>query len=85
MINVNDWLTNKWVLYAVIVIVSVLMVSTLPLMALKFKDYSVKNNLSKYLLLAIAAVAGILLHWLAVPVVFIVYIILSLLNKQPQS
>lgn len=85
IIDVNEWLTNKWVLYAVIVIVSVLMVSTLPLMALKFKDYSVKNNLSKYLLLAIAAVAGILLHWLAVPVVFIVYIILSLLNKQPQS
>ncbi|MBS1510491.1 MAG: CDP-diacylglycerol--serine O-phosphatidyltransferase [Bacteroidetes bacterium] len=84
-ININEWLTNKWVLYTVIAVVSGLMVSTLPLMALKFKDYSVKNNLPKYTLLAIAVVAGILLQWLAVPVVFIVYIILSLLNKQPQS
>ena len=29
-----------------------LMVSTLPLMALKFKDYTVKNNLPKIILLA---------------------------------
>ena len=46
-INVNEWLTNKWVLYAVIILVSWLMVSTLPLMALKFKDFSIKNNIPK--------------------------------------
>ncbi|MEI9957304.1 MAG: CDP-diacylglycerol--serine O-phosphatidyltransferase [Ferruginibacter sp.] len=40
LIDVSDWLTNKWVLYAIILIVSWLMVSTLPLMALKFKDFS---------------------------------------------
>ena len=84
-INVNDWLTNKWVLYAVIVIISWLMVSTLPLMALKFKDFSIKNNISKIILLAVAIIAALIFHWLAVPIVFIVYIILSLLFKQQQS
>ena len=84
-INVNDWLTNKWVLYAVIAIISWLMVSTLPLMALKFKDYSIKNNIPKIILLAIAIIAALIFHWLAVPIVFIVYIILSLLFKQQQS
>jgi CDP-diacylglycerol--serine O-phosphatidyltransferase len=84
-INVNEWLTNKWVLYIIIVLVSALMVSTLPLMALKFKDFAIKNNLPKIILLVIAIVAAILLQWLAVPVVFIVYIILSLLYKQKQS
>jgi CDP-diacylglycerol--serine O-phosphatidyltransferase len=61
------------------------MVSTLPLMALKFKDYTLKNNLPKVMLLVIAVVAAVLLKWLAVPVVFIAYIILSLLYKQKQS
>jgi CDP-diacylglycerol--serine O-phosphatidyltransferase len=61
------------------------MVSTLPLMALKFKDFTIKNNLPKIILLVIALVAAILLQWLAVPVVFIAYIILSLLYKQKQS
>jgi CDP-diacylglycerol---serine O-phosphatidyltransferase len=82
LININAWLSNKWVLYAIIAVLSWLMVSTLPLMALKFKDFSVKNNLPKYILVAIAAIAAFLLHWLAVPVVFLAYIILSLLYKQ---
>ena len=64
--------------------VSWLMVSTLPLMALKFKDYSIKNNIPKLILLAVAVVAALLLHWLAVPVVFVAYIILSLAFKQKQ-
>jgi len=85
LVDVSEWITNRWVLYSVILIVSWLMVSTLPLMALKFKDFTVKNNLPKIILLAIAIVAAVLLKWLAVPVVFIAYIILSLLYKQKQS
>jgi len=81
IVDVSEWLTNTWVLYAVIVLVSGLMVSKLPLMALKFKDFTFKNNIPKVVLLVIALAAAILLHWLAVPVVFIAYIILSLLYK----
>jgi CDP-diacylglycerol--serine O-phosphatidyltransferase len=84
-IDAGEWLTNKWVLYAIIVLVSGLMVSTLPLMALKFKDFTLKNNLPKIILLVIALAAALLLQWLAVPVVFIAYIILSLLFKSKQS
>ncbi len=78
-------LLNKWFLYALIILFSWLMVSKLPLMALKFQDMSLKNNLSKIILLVIAIVAAFLLHWMAVPVVFIAYILLSLLYKQPKS
>ena len=80
-IDVSEWLTNKWVLYAVIVLISWLMVSTLPLMGLKFKDFSIKNNMPKIILLAVAVVAALIFQWLAVPIVFILYIILSLLFK----
>ena len=84
-IDVSEWLTNKWVLYAVIVLISWLMVSTLPLMGLKFKDFSIKNNMPKIILLAVAVVAALIFQWLAVPIVFILYIILSLLFKIQSS
>lgn len=74
-------LLNKWVLYGITLLLSWLMVSTLPMMALKFKDYSLKNNIPKLILLGVAVLAGIFLHWLAVPAVFLVYIILSLFYK----
>jgi CDP-diacylglycerol--serine O-phosphatidyltransferase len=74
-------LQNKWIWYAIILLISFLMVSNLPLMALKFKNFSVKSNLPKLILLLAAIIAAILLKWLAVPVVFILYIILSLAFK----
>ncbi|MGE5107067.1 MAG: CDP-alcohol phosphatidyltransferase family protein [Sphingobacteriales bacterium] len=72
---------NKWVLYIVILLLSYLMVSTLPLMALKFKDLSFKNNFPKFLLLVIAVIAAFIFKWAAVPVVFIAYVVLSLAFK----
>ncbi|MEO5947732.1 MAG: CDP-alcohol phosphatidyltransferase family protein [Chitinophagaceae bacterium] len=84
--NVNEaWiqelLLNKWFLYALVAVLSWLMVSNLPLMALKFKDYSIKNNLPKLLLLIIAVVAFVLVKWLAIPVTVLAYVLLSLLFK----
>ncbi len=84
--NVNEeWiqnlLLNKWVLYTLVAVLSWLMVSTLPLMALKFKDFSVKNNLPKYLLVVIAIAAVLILKWLAAPVIIVAYVLLSLLFK----
>ena len=83
--NIINLLLNKWALYGVIILLSWLMISNLPMMALKFKDYSIKNNIPKLILLVAAITAAILLHWLAVPVVFVLYIILSLIFKQQQS
>jgi CDP-diacylglycerol--serine O-phosphatidyltransferase len=71
-------LLNKWFLYALIILLSYLMVSDVPLMAMKFKDLSLQKNLPKIILLVIAIVAALLLKWLAVPIVFIFYIVLSL-------
>lgn len=74
-------LLNKWVLYGVIVFLAWIMVSELPMMAMKFKSLSINDNLPKIILVAISIVAIIFFHWLSVPVIFIVYIILSLLFK----
>lgn len=78
---VQNLLLNKWFLYGLIALFSWLMVSTLSLMALKFKDFSIKNNLPKYLLVVIAVAAIIILQWLAVPAIVLAYVALSLLFK----
>jgi CDP-diacylglycerol--serine O-phosphatidyltransferase len=57
------------------------MVSNLPLMGMKFKDFSFKNNAPKYILAIIGAAAIILLKWLAVPVILVAYVIVSLIFK----
>lgn len=70
---------TSWFWYAVILIVSFLMISTIAMMSLKFKNLSFIQNWPKFLLLILAIVLGISLHWLAVPLVFIVYILLSVI------
>lgn len=84
--NVNEaWiqelLMNKWILYFIVLLLSWLMVSTMPLMALKFKDFTIKNNLPKIILAIIAIAAFILLKWLAIPIAVLAYVLLSLLFK----
>ncbi len=76
---------NKWFWYALILLLSSLMISNLPLIALKFKDYSIKKNLPKIILILIAIVAAVLLKWMAVPILFIAYIGVSLLFKNKTS
>jgi CDP-diacylglycerol--serine O-phosphatidyltransferase len=78
---IQGWLLQPWVLYPLILLLSGLMVSDLPLMALKFRDAGFRSNLPKWVLLAVGIAAALLLGWLAVPVVFLAYIALSLAFK----
>jgi CDP-diacylglycerol--serine O-phosphatidyltransferase len=78
---VYNLILNKWFLYALIILLSWLMISKLPIMAMKFKDYTVKNNMPKIILIIITLLSAVLFKWLAVPLIFIAYIILSLTLK----
>jgi CDP-diacylglycerol---serine O-phosphatidyltransferase len=73
---------NRWFLYGCIVILSYLMVSNIPIMGLKFSSFRMADNLPKIILLAGGIVAAIFLKWLAVPVIFLIYILLSLVYKK---
>lgn len=75
-------LLNPWVLYGIIIVLSYAMVSRWPLLSFKFKDMTLKSNLPRYLLLVIALISVIFLRWLAVPIIFILYIVLSLAFKK---
>jgi CDP-diacylglycerol--serine O-phosphatidyltransferase len=80
--NIDALLVNKWVLYAITILVSYLMVCNARFIALKFKKGSDNQRTTKIVLVVSAVVAAIFLKWLAIPVVFIVYIILSLITKR---
>jgi len=84
--NVNqEWviqlLLNKWFLYALVLLVSFLMVSSVPMLSLKFKDFKIKNNLPQYILIGIAIVSIIVFKWIAIPVIMLAYVLVSLLFK----
>jgi len=81
LINITDFIINKWVLYLIIILLSFLMVSNLPLMSFKFRDFGFKNNLPKYLLVVIGVLAAVFFQWIAVPILLVAYIIVSLLFK----
>lgn len=82
LFGVGDLFINKWFLYPVILLLSWLMLSNLPIMGLKFSSFLVRDNKPKLVLIFISVIAAIFLHWLAVPVIFISYITISLINKK---
>ena len=79
---IKNIVIDKWFLYLTILITGYLMLSNHRMMALKFSDFKVKNNLPKIILLVIAIIAALFLQWIAVPVVFIFYVLLSLFFPQ---
>lgn len=81
--NIQTLLINKWFLYGLILVLSYLMLSNRNFMALKFTDFSFKNNLLKYILLLVSFVLLIVLRWFAVPIIFVLYILMSAFHKQP--
>ena len=82
LFDLQSLLVNKWTLYAIVLLVSYLMVSSIPLINLKFKNYTWKENISKYLLIILSLTAIILLGWVSGFVILITYILVSLLFKK---
>lgn len=79
--TVVEILLNKWFWYAVIAVLSFLMVSSLPMLALKFKGLTMKSAMPFIIIAMVGLAAIFLLGWLAVPVIFITYVLVSLLFK----
>lgn len=82
---VTKVLISPWFWYVCIIILSWLMVSRKPMLALKFYGVTLKKLLPFIIIAVVAIISAIFIQWLAVPVSFLVYVILSLLNKQPSQ
>jgi len=84
--NQESWiaelLLNKWLWYGLVVVSSYLMISTLPILALKFNGFTFKKGLLFILVAIIGLVTALLFGWLAVLISFFAYVIISLIFKQ---
>lgn len=77
-----EWLLgNVYVLLGISFIMSFLLISEIPLFALKFKSFKWKGNEIRYLFLAAAVIMLILLKYVALPLIIILYILLSIANN----
>ena len=74
-------LTNQWFWYAVIIVISYLMISTLPMLAIKFKHATIKSFIPFIIMAVIAFFSALFFNWLAVPITFAAYVIVSLFYK----
>ncbi|TJY32915.1 CDP-alcohol phosphatidyltransferase family protein [Pontimicrobium aquaticum] len=77
----NSMILNKWFLIAVTLVSCYLLNANIKLLALKFKTWNFQDNAARYTLILFAVVLLIVLQFAAIPLIIIVYIILSLFNK----
>ena len=81
----KEWAVNMvngtYFLVVTTVLGSILMNSELSLFSLKFSNFSLKDNLVKYLFLILALLMIVLLKISAIPIIIILYIILSMANN----
>lgn len=73
-------LQNPYFILAYIILMSYLLISELPLFALKFKDFSWQANRIKYLFLFVSALFILVFRYAAIPLVIVWYIVLSVLQ-----
>ena len=78
---INAIILNKWFLIALTLLSCYLLNSSIKLFALKFKDYSFKNNAIRYIFIILSLVLLIVLQFAAIPVIILLYILLSLISK----
>jgi CDP-diacylglycerol--serine O-phosphatidyltransferase len=72
-------LTNKWFWYGIILFISYLMISTLPMLALKFKGVNFKKLLPFIIVLAVGLLTSFLLGFIGIATGFLTYVLVSLI------
>ncbi|MFK5878568.1 MAG: CDP-alcohol phosphatidyltransferase family protein [Flavobacteriaceae bacterium] len=78
---VESIVLTKWFLIGITLLLSFLMNANIPLFSLKFKDFSFKNNKIKYVFLLLSIALLVTLHFIAIPLVIFIYVLLSLVEN----
>lgn len=85
VITTNDLLLtilkNKYVLSVLVILFSLLLVAEFPMFSLKFKNLGFQGNKIRYIFIVLSAILLILLHTIAIPIIIILYILLSAINN----
>lgn len=78
---VNALILNPWFLSVVTILSMYLLNSPIRMFALKFKNWSFRDNGYKYIFLLLALVSLITIQFLAVPLIILMYVLFSLFTK----
>lgn len=76
-----DLIKNQYFLIVITLLLTFLMNAEIPLFALKFKTFGLKENALKYIFLLLAIILLVVLKFVAVPLVIILYVGLSVFNN----
>ena len=79
---VQNLITNNYFLILTTLLLTYLMNAEIPLFSLKFKEYSMKNNVVKYLFLLTSVGLILTLHFISIPIIILFYVTLSLVQKK---
>ena len=74
-------LNDPWILIALTLIFSFLLVAELPLFSLKFKSFGWKGNEVRFVFLGMAALLLAFLQFTGIPLVIVLYILVSIVNN----
>lgn len=81
----NGIILNQWFLIALTLISAFLLNAKIALFALKFKNWSFKDNALRYIFLVISLVLLVTMRYLAVPVIIALYILGSVINSYSEN
>jgi len=74
-------LKNPYILVGITVVCSYLLNAEIPLFALKFKNYSWKDNGYKFVFLAVSVALLVTMQFIAVPLIILLYVLISVWNN----
>ncbi len=78
---INTIILNRWFLIGLTFFSCYILNAKIRLFALKFKNYGFKDNTTRYIFMVLCAVLIIVLQFAAIPIVILLYIIMSLLDN----
>lgn len=79
--DVGRWLYDTPILLGITLVFSLLLVSRIEFLAFKFKNFSWRDNRARFTFLASAFILLIGLQFVAIPLIILLYILLSLLGN----
>lgn len=77
----NSLILNQWFLIGVTLVSCYLLNSKIKLFALKFKNFGFADNKFRYTLIVLSIFLMLLFHFIAIPLIIILYIVLSLFKN----
>jgi CDP-diacylglycerol---serine O-phosphatidyltransferase len=79
--GLEEFILNPWLLIGLTLLFSYLMVAPLPLFSLKMKSLSLEQNKTRYLFFLLSLVLVVALNYIAIPLIILLYILLSVINN----